>query len=99
MAPLHTRQRSSTPSARRDVVDTTAEARVAREAWAWTQPVFLNCPGATVQGYRPRLYWCGVETRANFVGGRGYAPAATVVERAHGCRALGAGGRNGGGGG
>src|SRR6266571_3282781 len=79
-------------STRRDVVDTTAEARVAREAWAWTQPVFLNCPGATVQGYRPRLYWCGVETRANFVGGRGYAPAAPVVEWARGRHARGPGG-------
>ena len=39
-----------------------------------------------------RLYWHGAETRANGLGGAGYAPEATVVERVIGRHTGGLGG-------
>ena len=41
--------------------------------------VFLSLPLCSVQGSHLRLYWRGAETRANFLGGHSYAPAAPVV--------------------
>src|SRR6266511_1609336 len=85
------------PRERRAVVDAIAAAHAALGDVDLGPACTLALLRSTVQGHRPRLYWCGAETRANLCGGQGDAPAATVVERARSCRARWASGRDGGG--